>query len=293
MPRASVIMPVYNNANYVQGAIHSILTQTYTDFELIVIDDGSTDGSAFLISQIEDPRVRKVFHQQNCGLVATLNEGLRMANGEYILRMDSDDLSTPDRLGIQITFMDEHPFVDLSGTAFTYEIGGRPHVNPTSHEEIKTWLLFHCCICHPTVIMRNSMVNRLGVQYDSDYPHAEDYELWARLAPQIHMANLPINLLYYRQHTGQVSNRHRLIQADSARRIRQKQLLRLGLQLTEEENQIMLDFIHFNINTYDPSSHARARGFANWILEQNRKYQVYKQEVLNFVLSRCISNLSY
>lgn len=293
MPRVSVIMPVYNNAQYVQGAIHSILVQTYTDFELIVIDDGSTDGSAYLISQITDPRVRKVYHPQNRGLVSSLNEGLSMATGEYIVRMDSDDLSTPDRLGVQVSFMDQNPSIELSGAAYTTSIGGRPKVNPIHHEEISTWLLFHCCICHPTVIMRNSMVHRLGVQYDNNYPHAEDYELWNRLAPQIQTSNLPINLLFYRLHTSQVSNRFRAIQNDSARKVRQRQFAQLGLQLSDEENQIMLDFMEFKINAGDYNNYARALGFANWVLEQNRKYQVYNQEMLNLAFSRCISNLSY
>lgn len=289
MPRVSVIMPVYNNAQYVQQAIFSILVQTYTDFELIVIDDGSTDGSAFLISQINDARVRKVFHQHNKGIVESLNEGLRMATGEYVARMDSDDYSTPDRLATQVAFMDSHPFIELSGAAFTSDIGGRPQIKPAHHEEIKTWLLFHCCITHPTVIMRNSMIHRLGVQYDSNYPYAEDYELWNRLAPHIQMANIPVNLLFYRQHSGQVSQEKRAIQENSARNIRQRQLSMLGLQLSDEENQIMHQFMCFTVNPHDYANYSRALGFANWLLAQNMMYRVYNQEMLSYVLSRCIS----
>lgn len=293
VPRASIIMPVYNNAAFVQEAIHSMLVQTYTDFELIVIDDGSTDGSAELIEQFTDPRIRKILHPQNRGVVAVLNEGLEMATGEYIVRMDGDDISTPNRLDIQISFMDQNPAIGLSAGAFTSSIGGRAKINPPSHEEIKTWLLFHCCIAHPTVIMRNSIVHQLGVRYDSNYPHAEDYELWNRLAFQTQMANLPVNMLFYRMHSGQVSHLHRSIQDDSARRIRQKQFSRLGLQLSDEENRIMLDFMHFNINAADHSSYMRALGFANWLLEQNAKHRVYDQQMLNLALSRCISHLPY
>lgn len=293
MPRASVILPVYNNAAFVLEAIHSILAQTYTDFELIVIDDGSTDGSTFLISQISDPRVIKIFHNTNRGLIASLNEGLKKANGEYIVRMDSDDISTPDRLAVQIAFMDQNPLIDVCGAAFTSSNGGSIKVNPASHDEIKTWLLFHCCICHPAIIMRNSMIRRLGIQYDSNYPHAEDYELWNRLAFQVQMANLPINVLYYRQHNGQVSNQHRGIQDATARRIRQRQFSKLGLELSDEENQIMLDILEFKINPYDYDSYTRALGFANWVLEQNSKYLVYNQELLNMAFSRCISHIPY
>ncbi|WP_025721673.1 glycosyltransferase family 2 protein [Paenibacillus sp. 1-18] len=293
MPKASVILPVYNNADFVLEAIHSILVQTYSDFELIIIDDGSTDGSAFLISQIADPRVIKIFHDTNRGLVASLNEGLNKATGEYILRMDSDDISTPDRLGVQISFMDQNPLIDVCGAAFTTSSGGVMKVNPASHDEIKTWLLFHCCMCHPAIIMRTSMIHQLGVQYDSNYPHAEDYELWNRLVFQVQMANLPINVLYYRQHDGQVSNQHRAIQDATARRIRQRQFSQLGLELSEAENQIMLDILEFKINPYDYSSYTKALGFANWVLDQNRKYWVYNQELLNMAFSRCISHLPY
>ncbi|MEF2968918.1 glycosyltransferase [Paenibacillus sp. M1] len=293
MPKASVIMPVYNNAPYVLEAIHSMLTQTYRDFELIVIDDGSADGSADLISQIGDPRVKKVFHSQNKGVVASLNEGLSLATGEYIVRMDGDDISTPNRLEVQISFMDAYPEIGLSAAAFTSTTSDRPKVNPAHHEEIQTWLLFHCCICHPLVIMRNDLVQRLGIRYDSNYPHAEDYELWNRLAFQTRMANLPINLLYYRQHGGQVSHMHKAIQDESARRVRQRQFTQLGLELSPEENQIMLDFMFFRINPWDAQSYSRAAGFANWVLGQNAKYHVYDQQMLNLAFSRCISVQAY
>ncbi|MBE9913083.1 glycosyltransferase [Paenibacillus donghaensis] len=293
MPRVSVIMPVYNNAAYVQEAIQSILNQTYTDFELIIIDDGSTDGSAYLVSLVTDPRVKKVFHQENKGLVFTLNEGLDMATGDYIARMDSDDHSVPERLSIQVSYMDDNPSIDLCGSAITYSIGRNAKINPVHHEEIKAWLLFHCCICHPTVMMRNRMINRLGIRYDVNYPHAEDYELWDRLASQIQMTNLPINLHYYRLHDGQVSNQHKVMQAYSVEKIHQRQFSRLGLQLSAEENQIMHDLIHFRVNHMDYNSYTRALGFASWVLEQNRIHQVYNQEMLNMVFSRCISVLPY
>ncbi|KAF6573725.1 glycosyltransferase family 2 protein [Paenibacillus sp. FSL M8-0228] len=293
MPRASVILPVYNTVSFVWEAIHSILAQTYSDFELIIIDDGSTDGSAFVISQITDPRVVKIFHSTNQGLVATLNEGFNRATGEYIVRMDSDDISTPDRLDVQISFMDQNPLIDVCGAAFTTSSGGALKVNPASHEEIRTWLLFHCCICHPATILRNSMIHRLNIQYDSSYPHAEDYELWNRLASQVQIANLPISLLYYRQHKGQVSIQHRAIQDDTARRIRQRQFSQLGLELSDEENQMMLNILEFKINPYDYNCYTKAVGFANWVLDQNRKYQIYNQELLSMAFSRCISHLPY
>ncbi|MEC0233184.1 glycosyltransferase family 2 protein [Paenibacillus kribbensis] len=207
--------------------------------------------------------------------------------------MDSDDISTPERLAIQISFMDQNPLIDVCGAAFTSTSGGAMKVNPASHEEIKTWLLFHCCICHPATIIRNSMIHRLGIQYDSDYPHAEDYELWNRLAFQVQMANIPINLLYYRHHNGQVSNQHKAIQDTTARRIRQRQFSQMGLELSDEENRIMLDILEFKINAYDYNSYVKAVGFTNWVLDQNRKYLVYNQELLNMAFSRCISHVPY
>ncbi|MFB5674112.1 glycosyltransferase family 2 protein [Paenibacillus terreus] len=290
MPRISVIMPVHNNALYLQEAVNSILWQTLADLELIIIDDGSTDGSTGIIHEIRDARVRKVFHPVQMGIVASLNEGLQLAQGEYVARMDSDDIAALNRLEVQAYFMDQNPVVDICGTGYTTDYHGPVKLNPLHHEEIKVWLLFYCCILHPSVMMRSSSISRLGIRYDPDYPHAEDYELWNRLSSSARLANVPHNLMYYRPHAGQVSNRHRWIQDNTARRIRQRQILQLGLHLSDAEYSIMSRLAEFRLGD-DPESYRTATGFANWLLDQNRQYQVYDQNILALALSRCISKM--
>lgn len=289
MPKISVLMPVYNTAPYLRDAINSILWQTYGDMEFIIIDDGSTDGSAGIIQEIKDIRVKKIFHTEQKGVVASLNEGLAIAQGEYIARMDADDMSALNRFEVQNLFMDENPHIDLCGTGFITKYQGPVKINPQQHEEIRVWLLFHCCIAHPTIMVRRSSIDRLGFSYDANYPHAEDYELWNRIAPNAQFTNLPLNLYYYRIHGGQVSTKHRQIQDYSARRIKQRQLSQLGMQLSDKEYEILMRLAEFRVNPWDFENYRTAAGFANWLLDQNRIYQLYNQDILAFALSRCIS----
>ncbi|MFE4710163.1 glycosyltransferase family 2 protein [Paenibacillus sp. NPDC056722] len=293
MPRISVIMPVYNNAIYLQEAVNSILLQTLSDLELIIIDDGSTDGSAGIIHEIKDTRVKKIFHAENMGIVTSLNQGLDLAQGEYIARIDSDDIAALNRLEVQAYFMDQNPSIDICGTGYTTNYLGPVKLNPMYHEEIKVWLLFNCCILHPSVMMRSRSIDRLGIRYDHNYPHAEDYELWNRLSSSAQLANIPHNLMYYRPHAGQISNTQRAIQDITARRIRERQLSQLGIQLSDEEYAIMTRLAEFRVNSEDFEDYRTATGFANWLLDQNRQFHVFDQNILAMALSRCISRVPY
>ncbi|WP_150268442.1 glycosyltransferase family 2 protein [Paenibacillus tepidiphilus] len=293
MPRISVILPVFNNAMYLQEAVNTILMQTLTDLELIIIDDGSTDGSAGIIHELKDARVRKVFHAVNMGIVTSLNQGLDLARGEYVARMDSDDIAALNRLEVQAYFMDQHPEIDICGTGYTTNYLGPVKINPMHHEEIKVWLLFHSCLLHPSVMMRRSTIDRLGIRYDYNYPHAEDYELWNRLSSVAKLANLPYNLMYYRPHEGQISNKYRFIQDSSARNIRLRQLAQLGVQLSDDEYNTMAKLAEFRVNSEDFEDYRTAAGLANWLIEQNRKYRVFDHDLLQMAFSRCISRVPY
>ncbi|PYY25908.1 glycosyltransferase family 2 protein [Paenibacillus illinoisensis] len=294
MPRISVIMPVYNNAPFVQESISSILRQTFADLELIIIDDGSTDGSTGMIYNINDERVKKIFHPVSLGVAASLNQGLDVAQGEYIARMDGDDIAALNRLEVQAYYMDQHPDIDVCGTAYTQNYLGPVKFNPLDHEEIKAWLLFHCCILHPSVMMRKSSIERVGIRYDLNYPHAEDFELWTRLSfSGAKLANIPHNLMYYRSHPGQVSNTHRLVQDNSAKRIRQRHLSHLDLQLSEEDYSILVKLAEYRVNPYDFENYHPAAVLANWIVQVNSQVKAFNQEVLQMAFSRCLSRFPY
>ncbi len=208
-PRVSVVMPVHNGARYLAQAVESILAQTFTDFEFVIVDDGSTDDTPELLRRYEaaDGRIR-VYRQEKAGLPASLNHGCRRARGAYLARMDADDIAFPDRLARQVEFLDRHPRVAMVGSAVVRIDGAgreiKRNVCPTSHAEIVAALREYTPFTHPTVMLRAEALAALG-GYREAYGPAEDHDLWVRLSERYELANLPDPLLYYRVYPGQVS----------------------------------------------------------------------------------------
>jgi len=237
-PRVSFIMSVYDGDTYLDAAIQSVLNQTFRDYEFILINDGSTDDSARIIErhQRADGRIR-AYAQPNRGLVAALNRGLDLARGEYVARMDADDVSLPERIATQIAFMDAHPEVGICGTWI--ETIGTSSVEvrryPTDDATIRSWLLFESVLAHPSIMIRRNLLKEWGLSYDARYVHAEDYALWVRASRHMALANIPAVLLRYRVHSQQVVQRHDTKKLASARLVRLGQLELLGIRPTEEE----------------------------------------------------------
>lgn len=203
IPLVSVIMPVYNGANDVQKSLDTILTQTFRNFEFIVINDGSKDDTSSILNAVHDPRVR-VIHQDNMGLAATLNRGINMALGKLIARQDHDDLSRPERLAKQVSFLLDHSECVLLGSAadiwVVNEPSNRYHDHPTEHELLAFDLLFNNPFVHSSVMMRRDAVLAIGgYTTDKNRQPPEDYELWSRLARIGRVANLAERLLIYRE----------------------------------------------------------------------------------------------
>lgn len=230
-PKLTVLMPVYNGSSYLREAIDSILAQTFEDFELLIVDDGSTDGSADIVVTYNDPRIRLVIQPINRGLVAALNMGLEISNSEYVARMDSDDICLPNRLARQVAFMDKNPSVGISGTWMESFGLGKPAMwrSPLTHEMIICNMLFESAIYHPTAIFRRSVIIENNLFYDSSYIHAEDYELWCRFATRIKFANIGEVLLRYRIHSQSVGQSQRDAKLLSASKVRNLWLKQLGL----------------------------------------------------------------
>ena len=210
-PRVSVVMAVRNGVPYLEQAVDSILAQTFTDFEFVIIDDGSTDSTPEVLQryQAADRRVR-VYHQENMGLTPSLNRGCARARGAYLARMDSDDIAFRQRLEQQVEFLDRHLEVALVGSSVMRidELGReiKRSTCPTSHAEIVRTLAEYNCFTHPTVMLRKDMLAVVG-GYREAYRQAQDYDLWLRLAERYKLANLADPLLYYRVSVGQVSVR--------------------------------------------------------------------------------------
>ncbi len=218
-PSISVIMPAYNTSPHLAEAIQSILAQSFTDFELLVINDGSTDGSADIVRSYRDARVALIENPVNKGLAYSLNRAIGLAHGKYIARMDADDIAHVDRLKKQYEFMEDNTAIDVCGT-WAETIDARPKIMryPSCDEEIKSTLFFKTAFAHPTVMFRASSLKDGGWQYADVV--AEDYDLWCRMAWRFRMANLPEVLLHYRIHPQQITAAKDGVIADGTARIR-------------------------------------------------------------------------
>jgi glycosyltransferase involved in cell wall biosynthesis len=205
-PTVSVVMPVYNAEKYLSEAVESILTQTFSDFEFIIINDGSTDRSESILQEFQgqDKRIRLV-SRSNTGIVATRNEGLELANGPYIAIMDADDIALPERLAKQVAFLEEHSnYVAVGSLSLMIDPDGLPvrlANKLTNHEEIDDAHMagISAEIPHSGAMIRHDALQTIG-GYRKEMQHAEDFDLWLRLAEIGRLGNLPDLLLKYRLH---------------------------------------------------------------------------------------------
>lgn len=212
MSAVSVVIPVFNAARYLTGAMDSILAQTFRDFEVIAVDDGSTDQSGVILEDyaLRDSRVR-VIRRPNTGIVGALNDAIAVARGELIARMDADDISLPQRLEKQVAYLENHPDCVALGTDVLYtDPEGAPlirHRPAEDHERIAAQLAEGNggAMIHPSVIFRRSAVNKAG-GYRVRYQWVEDLDMYLRLSEQGRLANLLEVHLQYRQHLGSVNS---------------------------------------------------------------------------------------
>jgi len=205
-PLVNVVMPVYNYEKYLRKAVDSILTQTFRDFELIVVNDGSTDGSVSILEEYrqKDRRVVIYNHSKNQGIVAALNRGIRMGRSKYIARMDADDISKTNRLEIQLQFLESHPYIGLVGSAARLinskgRISGRQPVviGPLA---LKWNLLSQNPFIHSSIFVRREVLEKVLPYYSSEFPYTEDYDLWTRLESITQFENINIPLIDHRVH---------------------------------------------------------------------------------------------
>ena len=214
-PRISVVMVTCNVERFLVEAIESILGQTFTDFEFIIVDFGSTDKTKTIVSSYaaKDSRVR-LHELPSCGLAEARNAGCSLARGQYIAIMDADDISVPDRLQLELAFMEEHPEVGLLGgvteciDATGASLAIRSHDFPAEDGEIRSALVDRCPFCQPTVLIRKEAFVLVG-GYRPLFVQAEDYDLWLRISEHFRCANLKESVLKYRIHPSQVSMRRR------------------------------------------------------------------------------------
>jgi len=285
-PRVTVLMPVYNGERYLREAIESILGQTFSGFELLIINDGSTDRSVEIVNSYTDPRIRLVNNDENLGIVATLNKGLKLAEGKYLARMDCDDVSLPTRLEKQVEFMDSHPQVGISGT-WIKMVGTREAriwAPPETHEKIVCTLLFTPALAHPSVIIRKSVLDINSLKYDPSFEHAEDYDLWLRSSHFTRLANLAEVHLLYRIHPDQIGERYFEEQQSLAKSVRLFQLAELGVNPSSEELKVHRE-ISLRRMRADKQFVEQAEGWLHGLKEANRQTLLYPEPDFSRILA--------
>ncbi len=206
MPRVSVVMSVYNGERYVGEAIESILNQTFRDFEFIIVDDGSVDSTPRILASYQDPRIR-IYRQPNRGQSSALNRGIRHASGGYIARMDADDVSFPERLEREVSFLDAHREIGLVGTwCVKVDVGtGKKRVQSLPEDDIaiRKFMTVDNPFIHSSIMVRKSVLDTVGL-YDEGLIW-QDYELWVRVAKSHRMANIREPLIMRRKHPGSLT----------------------------------------------------------------------------------------
>ncbi len=252
MPKVTILMPVYNGSNYLRDAIQSILNQSFGNFEFLIIEDGSIDNSVEVIKSFDDPRIKVLSNKKNFGLVYSLNRGLENANGKYVARMDCDDVSLPNRIQEQITFMDKNTDIGVCGTWIETleEDGGYINKYLTDPDDIKASLLFNTSLAHPSIIIRRSVLEDNKLKYDDNHKfYYEDYGLWIKLSKVTKLSNIPKVLLQYRVHKKSFSHTFSEENISGAIELRKIQLIDLGIN--PSENEI---FLHNSLKPKDNDS---------------------------------------
>ncbi len=231
--KISVIMPAYNAEQYIGEAIDSILCQSFRDFELIILNDSSKDGTEGVILSYDDPRIVYVKNEENLGVARTLNRGLALAKGQYIARMDADDISLPERFQKQAQYLDSHPDCVVCGSSVE-KFGAAKGVCafPETDEKIRTAMLLSNPVAHPSVMLRAQILRQHGLVYEEAFEKVEDYRLWIRLADKGGFYNFQTPLLRYRIHPQQVCVTASAVQHEARLRLARERL-RLPEELLE------------------------------------------------------------
>jgi glycosyltransferase involved in cell wall biosynthesis len=294
-PRVSVFMPVYNAEQYLNESIDSILNQSFIDFEFVIVNDGSTDRSAEVIKTYTDPRIRFIENTQNLGLIASLNIGLETCKGEYIVRMDQDDFSLPQRIEKQVRFMDENPEYGLIGCWFEdfgENIESKVVRYSSDDTHIRIRHLYQTHIAHPTAVLRKSVIDKFNLRFDASFVHGEDYAFWVQMSAYCKLSNYPEMLVRKRDHPRNISNKYAQIQQDTCAKVKQKQFEAMGLDLNTDDVNL---YTHFADSEWN--FHSNEMETLTQLLERiqgaNEKFSFIPKEAYSQYLSSKFFHLCY
>lgn len=279
----SIITSVYNCEKYVSEMIDSILAQTYYQWEMIIIDDASTDSTWDVISKYHDARIKKIRNTENEGLTKNLNKGIACAKGEYIARIDGDDIAYPNRLEVQVNYMETHPDIALSG-CWMKIFGEKTDIAQSNldEEKMNINLIMNTVMFHPTFMIRKSILDKYGIRYNENLKYAQDYELEYQLSKYGKLSNISDVLVKYRIHNGQVSIEKYQEQMKCANIVRKEVLSDINIQLSDSD---FADWCNFCLmKPHDIYSQERVKKIINDIIKSNLVLEKYNQELLEKIM---------
>ena len=289
-PTVTVFIPVYNREHYISKAIESILTQSFPNFELLLVDDGSTDRSVEVMRSYDDTRIRVVCNEYNRGIPETRNRGLELARGVYIALLDSDDQACPDRLIKQVTFLDQHSdYVQVGGRIKFMDEHGQPlkkkKRQPSTFQDIQAQLLFRCCLSNATIMARTAILQEY--RYRASFLRCQDYDLHVRLAKRYKMANFSDTLTRIRVHPAQITAQTAELGEAKKREIVSGQLSDLGVAFHQKDLIPHLTLSRMRKLRFTPD-----RAYLDWadawlqsLIAANQKSQRYSAPVFQRTVS--------
>lgn len=285
-PLVSVFIPVYNSEDYIKDALNSIVTQTYTNLEIIIVDDCSTDQSIEIINSFQDSRIRLIRNEENKGIPYNRNLGLNESKGKYMAIMDADDIAMPNRIEEQVAFMEKHQDIDAIGTY--YEMFGSK-VSRTfkpkyiSPEEIKVQLLFFSQIGNPTAMVRLETIKKHQITYNPEYFVAQDYDMWVQISKVGKLHILPDVLLKYRTGHSNITKKSQEEKAVKRKKIIDsihKDILEFyRFNLTDKELIVYNEFFNDNSSEISKSSLEVIATISKKMIEQNRVNHHFKEDL--------------
>ena len=284
-------MPTYNVAPWVDEAIQSVLKQTYRDFELLVIDDCSTDDTVSVVRSIDDPRIRIIQNEKNVGLAENLNRGLSHISTEYVARMDGDDIAEPFWLEREVAVLDSHPEIGICSAGFERFGTVKSLVRfPERHEDCMANMLFECSVIVPT--FRMSLYRDHGLRYSSEAFPAEDYRFWAECLRVTRVYNIQETLFHYRMHPTQICTARREEQQRKVAQVRRYMLDWLSTDFTEEEKQYYTgSFMAPQIASRQDYNERKT--FCRKMIEKNRSVGHFDEEALRRRLDKHLTLTLY
>lgn len=278
MAKVTVLMPTYNVAPYVKEAIDSVLQQTYNDFELLIIDDCSTDDTISVVRGIKDPRIRIVQNDKNVGLAENLNRGLSRITTEYVARMDGDDIAEPFWLEREVAILDSHPDIGICSGGFERFGTVKSLVRfPEQHEDCMANMLFECSVIVPT--FRMSLYRDYGLRYSTDAFPAEDYRFWAECLRVTRIYNIQETLFHYRMHPTQICTARREEQQRKVAQVRRYMLEWLSEDFSEEEKEYYTDSFMAALIASKQDLQER-KAFSRKMIDKNRSVGHFDEEAL-------------